>query len=180
MPKLKTNEDHLVRIAVQGKIANAVQFGAFEMAHDGRPFSCPSVGGIVYNVKTGDNAFRWAGDHIEPGVSAVLDEERRGSRANMGFNFLSCVGNSARVISGDAKGAKGVVTGHHGGVEHVTVDFDEKTLAKLNLDAKVLVEGFGQGLKLADFPDVKIYNLDPYVLAKLPVRMKKKECLKLE
>ena len=170
MSKLRTNEDKLVRIAVQGRIANAAQFGEFEIAHDGRPFSLPSTGGIVYNVKTGDRAFGWEGDHIEPGVSAIVDEERRSSRANMGFNFLACVGNKARVVSGAAKGREGVVTGHHGGVEHVTIDFDDKTLAKLTLDDKILIEGFGQGLKLADFPDIKIFNLDPQTLHKMPLR----------
>jgi hypothetical protein len=170
MPKLRTNENRLVKVAVQGRIANAVQWAEFELSHDGKPFACPSTGGIVYNVKTGDNAFRWEGDHIEPGVSAILDEEKRSSRANMGFNFLACVGNVARIVSGDAKGRKGIVTGHHGGVEHVTVDFDNQTLAKLTLEDKILIEAYGQGLKLLDFPDVKVYSLEPAVLHKLPIR----------
>ncbi len=170
MPKLKTNEERLVRIAVQGRIANAAQFGEFEIAHDGRPFCLPSVGGIVYNVKTGDNAFGFEGDHIEPGVSAVLDEEKRSSRANMGFNFLACVGNKARVVSGAAKGAEGTVTGHHGGVEHVTIDFHDKILSLLTLDDKILIEGFGQGLKLLDYSGIKIFNLDPFVLSQMPLK----------
>lgn len=171
MAKIRTNESRLVKIAVQGKIANAAQWAEFELAHDGHPFALPSTGGIVYNVKTGHNTFAWEGDHIEPGVSVVLDEEKRGSRANMGFNFLACVGNAARVVGGEAKGRKGVVTGHHGGVEHVTLDFDDATLAKLNIDDKILIEGFGQGLKLLDFPDIKIYNLDPAIFHRLPIRV---------
>ncbi len=170
MTKLKTNQNRLVKIAVQGKVASAMQFGDFELAFDGKPFSLPSVGGIVYNVKTGDNAFAWEGDHIEPGVSVILDSTQRSSRANMGFNFLACVGNTARVVCGAAKGKRGIVTGHHGGVEHVTVDFDDATLAKLNMDDKILIEGFGQGLKLLDFPEVKIYNLDPSLLEKFPLK----------
>ena len=168
--KFQTNEDKLIRIAVQGRVANAAQFAEFEVAHDGTPFALPSTGGIVYNFKTGDAAFGWAGDHIEPGVSVTLDEEKRSSRANMGFNFLACVGNLARVVSGEAKGKKGVVTGHHGGVEHVTVDFDDATLAKLTLDDKVLIEGFGQGFRLSDFPGVRLYNLDPAVFHKWGIR----------
>ena len=65
----------------------------------------------------------------------------------------------------------GVVTGHHGGVEHVTIDFDEATLAKITMDDKILIEGFGQGLKLLDFPEVKVYNTDPAVLHKMPIRI---------
>jgi hypothetical protein len=171
MAKLRTNEDRLVKIAVQGKVANAAQWAEFEVANDGRPFTLPSTGGIVYNIRTGDPAFGWEGDHIEPGVSAILDEEKRGSRANMGFNFLACVGNKARLVTGDAKGKAGTVTGHHGGVEHVTVDFDPATLEKINIDDKILIEGFGQGLKLLDFPEIRIYNLDPSVLQKMPIRV---------
>jgi len=171
MTKIRTNEDRLVRIAVQGRVANAAQWAEFELSHDGQPFALPSTGGIVYNVQTGDNTFAWEGDHIEPGVSVILDEEKRSSRSNMGFNFLACVGNTARIVSGDVKGRKGVVTGHHGGVEHVTLDFDGATLAKLNLEDKILIEGFGQGLKLTDFPQIKIYNLDPAVFHRLPVRV---------
>jgi len=171
MTRLRTNEDKLVKIAVQGKVANAYQWAEFEVAHDGKPFALPSTGGIVYNVRTGDPTFGWEGDHIEAGVSAILDEEKRGGRANMGFNFLACVGNRARVVSGDAKGKTGTVTGHHGGVEHVTIDFDSKTLAKMNADDKILIEGFGQGLRLLDFPEVRVYNLDPAVLHKMPLRV---------
>lgn len=179
MTKLKTNENRLVKIAVQGRVANAAQFAEFEVAHDGRPFSLPSTGGIVYNVKTGDNVFEWVGDHIEPGVSAILDEEKRNSRANRGFNFLACVGNVARIVGGDAKGHKGVVTGHHGGVEHVTIDFSDETLAQLNIDDKILIEGFGQGFELTDYPHIKIFNLDPAVFHKLPVRAQDKGVLEI-
>lgn len=171
MTKLRINESKLVKIAIQGKVANAYQFAEFEVGHDGRPISLPSTGGIVYNVKTGDPSFGWAGEHIEPGVSAVLDEANRGSKSNMGFNFLACVGNSVRVISGEAKGKKGTVTGHHGGVEHVTLDFDDSVLSKLTNDDKFLIEGYGQGLELLDFPGIKIYNLDPKLLQKMPLRV---------
>lgn len=171
MPKLRTNENRLVKVAIQGRIANAVQWAEFEVAHDGKPFVGPSTGGIVYNVKTGDNTFAWEGDHIEPGVSALLDEDKRSSRANMGFNFLACVGNTARIVSGDAKGRKGIVTGHHGGVEHVTIDFDDATLSKLTMEDKILIEACGQGLQLLDFPEIKVYSLDPSLVHKLPFKV---------
>jgi len=170
MAQLRTNENRLVRIAVQGRVANAAQFADFEVAHDGSPFSLPGTGGIVYNVKCGDSAFGWAGDHIEPGVSVVLDENRRSSRTNMGFNFLACVGNTVRIVSGEAKGRTGVVTGHHGGVEHVTVDFENSVLAKLTIEDRMLIEGYGQGLQLGEFLSIKTYSLDPAILRKLPLR----------
>src|SRR3989338_7945801 len=129
--KLKTNQRRLVQMAVQGKPANPLRFGEFEMDSEGHGHSLPSVGGIVYNVKVGDSAFHWRGDHIEPGVSMILDEEKRNSKQNMALGFLACVGNEARILSGDAKGSKGTVVGQHGGVEHLVVDFDDKTLNKL-------------------------------------------------
>lgn len=169
MTKLRTNDERLVKIAVQGTVANAAQYSEFEVAHDGRAHAFPSTGGIVYNVKVGDSVFAWEGDHIEPGVSAILDESKRSSRQNMGFNFLACVGNTARLVSGDAKGERGVVTGHHGGVEHVLIDFDDDTLEKMSVDDKILIESFGQGLKLLDYPHIRIYNLDPRVLELMPL-----------
>ena len=162
--KLRTNEENLVCMAAQGKPANPLRFGEFEMDWEGQGHSLPSVGGITYNVKVGDSAFHWRGDHIEPGVSMVLDEEKRSGKQNMALQFLACVGNEATVISGAAKGARGTVVGHHGGVEHILVDFDDKTLNKLTYDDKILIRAYGQGLKFLDLPEVYVYNLDPKVL----------------
>jgi hypothetical protein len=77
------------------------------------------------------------------------------------------VGNEAVVVTGDAKGAKGVVTGKHGGIEHVLVDFQAETLEKLMLGDKVLVKAFGVGLKLPDFPQIIVMNMDPRFLKAL-------------
>lgn len=167
---LATNQDRLVKMAVQGKPANPLRYAEFEMDSRGKGHSLPGVGGIVYNVKVGDSAFGWRGDHVEPGVSIVLDEEKRTGKQNMALGFLACVGNRARVISGAAKGARGTVVGHHGGVEHVILDFDDRALGKLTYDDKILIEGYGQGLKLSDAPDVFAYNLDPSLLGPWGVR----------
>jgi hypothetical protein len=167
---LRTNAEQLARIAVQGKVAPALRWNAFEHDAEGRLHCVPGVGGITYNVKVGDPAFGWAGDHLEPAVSLVLDESKRGDKANIAFNFLACCGNEAVLVSGDAKGAIGVVTGHHGGVEHVMVDFPDATLDRMTLDDRVLIRGFGQGLRLADFPDIHCYNIDPALLARWGVR----------
>ncbi len=168
---LKTNEKHLVKMAVQGKPANPLRFGEFEVDHEGKGHALPSVGGITYNVKAGDPAFGWRGDHIEAGVSVILDEEKRSSKQNMAFQFLACIGNEARVISGEAKGAKGTVVGHHGGVEHLIVDFDQKTLDRLTYDDKILVRAFGQGLQIDAAPTVAVFNLDPRVLRPWGLKM---------
>jgi len=161
---LVTNRDQLVITAIQGGVAPAHQWAPFEVGADGTAFSCPSTGGITYNVKIGDSVFGWAGEHIEPGVSTTLTHKNR--KVEAGYQFLACCGNQAKVISGEAKGAIGTVLGHHGGVEHLMIDFPDATLDQLTCDDKFLIRGHGQGLKLCDHPEVAIYNLDPDLLDK--------------
>ena len=161
---LKTNVDKLVKISVFGEIASPVfGRGVYNISAQGAPVVLPGVGGITYNVRVGDPACGWEADHVEPGVSLENKENdpRSGQGANTALNVLSCVGNEAVVVTGDAKGAKGVVTGKHGGIEHVMVDFQPEILEKLMLGDKVLVKAFGVGFKLLDFPDVKVMNIDP-------------------
>ncbi|MBA3061906.1 MAG: DUF4438 domain-containing protein, partial [Atribacteria sp.] len=143
---------------------------AYTVTYDGQPVVVPGVGGITYNIKVGDIAFGWEADHVEPGVSTVVNEEKRNDPPNYAYNILACMGNQARVISGDAKGAVGIVTGHHGGIEHVLIDFAQDTLEKLCIEDKILIKAYGQGLKLLDYPEIKIYNLDPALLEKMNIK----------
>jgi hypothetical protein len=167
---LKTNADRLVKISVVGEIASPVYGrGIYNISAEGTPMVLPGVGGITYNIRVGDPACGWEADHVEPGVSIENKENdpRYGQGANTAFNVLSCVGNDAVVVGGDAKGAKGVVTGKHGGIEHVLADFPSEILEKLMLGDKILIKAFGVGLKLLDFPDVKVMNIDPNFLKAL-------------
>jgi len=172
---LKTNVDKLVKISVVGEVASPVFVrGVYNISAEGTPMVLPGVGGITYNVRVGDPACGWEADHVEPGISIENKENdpRFGQAANAALNVLSCVGNEALVVGGDAKGAKGVVTGKHGGIEHVLVDFQSKTLEKLMLGDKVLVKAFGVGLKLLDHPEVKVMNIDPRFLEALKPKAK--------
>jgi len=166
---LRTNADKLVRISVVGEIASPTFRNVYRISAEGRPMVLPGVGGITYNVRVGDSACGWEADHVEPGVSLENKENdpRFGQAASVAFNVLSCVGNEAVVVSGDAKGAKGVVNGKHGGIEHVLVDFPSDTLEKLMLGDKMLVKAFGVGLRLMDFPEIKVMNMDPRFLEAL-------------
>jgi len=167
---LRTNADKLVKISVIGEAASpVVGRSVYNISATGTPSILPGVGGITYNLRVGDSACGWEADHVEPGVSVENKENdpRHGQGANVAFNVLSCVGNEAIVVNGDAKGAKGVVTGKHGGIEHVLVDFQPETLEKLMLGDKILVKAFGVGLKLTDFPDIKVMNMDPRFLEAL-------------
>jgi len=167
---LKTNAEKLVRMSVIGEVASpVVGRSVYNVSATGTPSVLPGVGGITYNVRVGDLACGWEADHVEPGVSVENKENdaRYGQGANAAFNVLSCVGNDAVVVSGDAKGAKGVVTGKHGGIEHVLIDFKFETMEKLVLGDKILVKAFGVGLKLMDFPEVKAMNMGPGFLKAL-------------
>jgi len=170
---LRINVDKLVKISVVGEVASPVfGRGVYNISAEGTPMVLPGVGGITYNVRVGDPACGWEADHVEPGVSIENKESdpRYGQSANAALNVLSCVGNEAVVVTGDAKGAMGIVTGKHGGIEHVLVDFKSETLEKLMLGDKVLVKAFGVGMKLLDFTEIKLMNMDPHFLKTLDPR----------
>ena len=168
---LRTNVDKLVKISVMGEVASpTVGRSVYNISATGTPSVLPGVGGITYNLRVGDPACGWEADHVEPCVSA--ENKEAGGGANAAFNVLSCVGNEAIVASGDAKGSKGVVTGKHGGIEHVLVAFQPETLEKLMLGDKILVKAFGVGLKLTDFPSIKVMNMDPCFLEALKPKSK--------
>lgn len=170
---IKTNESKLVMLALQGQPVHADEFLPFEVGHDGVARALPGTGSITYNVKVGDSACGWKTDHTEPGVSTVCnDKEKHYAR---GYNFLACAGNEVRVVTGDAKGARGTVTGKHGGVEHIMIDFPDAILEKLSMDDKFLIKAVGQGLELTDHPEIKCYNLSPALLKKMNMREKGSE-----
>jgi len=167
---LRTNIDRLVRLSVTGEAVSPVfGRGAYRISAQGCPVVLPGVGGITYNVRVGDSACGWEADHVEPGVSVENKENdpRFGQGANAAFNILSCVGNEATVVTGEAKNSKGVVTGKHGGIEHVLIDVQPEVMEKLMLGDKFLVKTFGVGLKLLDFPEVTVMNMDPRLLQAL-------------
>jgi len=157
--------NRLVMQSVQGNIKHPVTANPYYITGDGKPVTLPAMGGITYNVKTGDPVFGWAGDHIEPGVTIKNEEDS----ANDALCLLSCIGNEAVVISGDAKGTKGYVTGTHGGVEHVIINFDYN-LEKMAIGDSILVKAWGQGLEILDCPKVKVMNISPDLFLNLGIR----------
>jgi hypothetical protein len=137
----------------------------YDVGADGVPRILPSVGGITLNVRVGDGAFAFEADHVEPGVSVRHPDDK----VNRAFCTFACVGNVATVTSGEAKGERGVVTGKHGGVEHVMVDFPEAVMERMQLGDEIRVRAVGTGLEIADAGDVKVFNCDPDLLEKLGV-----------
>ena len=162
---LNTNKEHVVKWSVQGKIHHPIG-GNYRISYDGKPMILPATGGISYNVSVGDSVFNWAGDHVEPGVS-IRNENSSENAALMTF---ACIGNEAKIVSGDAKGKKGYVTGMHGGIDHVLIYFDDETLEDLAIDDKIMVKAYGQGLKLNNYENVHIMNIDPNLFENLNIK----------
>ncbi len=157
-----TNQDRLVAISVAGEIVAPRMPALPAMPHiiakDGQPLIVPSLGGIVYNVRVGDAALGWAAENVHPGVSIKNREEG----AHVALHTLACVGNEAVVMSGDARGAKGVVTGKSGRwSEHIIIYFEAGVLEKLIIGDRILVRAHGVGLQFADAPGVATKNLSP-------------------
>jgi hypothetical protein len=167
---LKTNKKHIVEFILQCQPGPPKTRGNWQVDQHGTPFILPSIGGITLNVQVGDPAFGWAGDHVEPGVSCTANTLKPFEHPNVSLQIYSCVGNKAKVISGAAKGATGYVIGQHGGSEHVIVDFPREVKEKLTYDDTIVIFARGQGLKLNDYPDIMLYNLDPRLLKKMKVK----------
>ncbi len=166
MSKFRINHDQLIMQALLGEIADTpVNANApYRMSADGDLLVLPGTGSITYNARIGDSAIDLWGDHVEPAVTILHPSKDRTSPANGGLTVMSCIGNKAYVVSGEAKGEIGRVTGTHGGVEHVMVDFTRDQMEQMVIGDKIQVRGFGQGLALLDFPGVNVRNLDPIML----------------
>lgn len=153
---IRTNIDKLVKMSVVGEVSHP-KASPYVITADGQPVVRPGVGGITYNIRVGDPIADWVADHVEPCVSMKNSDKG----ANNGLNTLTCIGNEALVLGGEAKGEKGTVTGKHGGIEHILVDFPTETLDKLNIGDKMLIKAIGVGLELPDFPEVTVMNVSP-------------------
>lgn len=154
---LRTNEDRLVELGLEAEVAHPSHGGGYSVDSYGRPMILPGMAGVVVNARVGDLVFPWAADHLEPGVSAGNTDPGR----HQALQFLSCVGNPVRVVSGPAAGAEGTVTGKHA---FVLVDFPRDALEVLAPGDRLHVRARGQGLRLLDFPEVAARSCSPALL----------------
>ena len=164
---IKTNKDKLPIVSVSGAVwAPKGRASARRITVEGKIIWVPGTGGITYNAKIGDPCIGWVADHLEPGVTTRHKDDEH----NSFYTMLSCIGNEAIVKSGEAKGDKGIVTGKHGGCEHLMVHFPQETLEKLNTDDSILVKSCGQGMELIDYPEIVLRNTSPTLLEKMNIR----------
>lgn len=163
---LKTNKDKLPIVSVSGAVWHPKGGAPGRITVEGNVVWLTGTGGITYNAKIGDVCMGWAADHLEPGVST----RNKDNDFNQAYTLLSCIGNEATVKSGDAKGAKGIVTGKHGGCDHLMIYFPDEVLEKLDIDDKITVKATGQGMELTDYPDIKLRSTSPALLEKLNIK----------
>jgi hypothetical protein len=171
---LRTNAEELVMITVAGEVASPTERnGPWRIGQDGRPRILPGTGGIVLSHRVGDPCVGLAADHVEPAVS-IRNEKRPGGSdaANQALQSFSCIGNYAVAMSGGAKGARGVVTGKHGGIDNVLVDFPLSAMRRMAIGDRVQVYAFGVGLRLPDCPDVQVWNCSPRLLDRWGVELR--------
>ncbi|MBW4694605.1 MAG: DUF4438 domain-containing protein [Lyngbya sp. HA4199-MV5] len=171
---LQINQPDLVMVAVMGQVAHPVAAGnPYRIGHDGVPRVLPATGGIVLNQRVGDRCVGLMGDHIEPGV-ALHNNNREVIGARNGPNLAlvtyACVGNIARVISGPCNGKRGLVTGKHGGVDHVLVDFTPAVLQRLQIGDRVQINSYGLGLQILNYPEISVTNCSPSLLQRWGIR----------
>jgi hypothetical protein len=165
---LKTNKDRLITTAVEGVVQPAGSWG-YSTSWDGKPWNSLGTASINYTVSFGDTAYGWANaDHVEPDVTFQGRDRERPSECAVAL--LACIGNRARVVSGDAKGDEGIYIGRHAGSDDL-VWFPKSTLEKLTLDDRIQVQARGVGLQIEGFEDVRVNKLSPELLEKLQIEV---------
>ncbi len=158
----RINREELVAMAIAGRIADPLaQSNPYRMGQDGQSRVLPGPGGIVLNFRVGDRCVGLAADHVEPGIAIrnyrALPDNKDG--ANLALQTFACIGNTATVIDGPCAGATGVVTGKHGGVNHVLIDFRPETLKRLHIGDRIQVHGYGTGMRFPDHAEISVMNL---------------------
>ncbi|MFH1943143.1 MAG: DUF4438 domain-containing protein [bacterium] len=169
---LKTNRDMLITTAVEGVVQPA---GGREYwtTWDGKPKLAIGMASINYTVSMGDATYGWANaDHVEPDVT--IQGRDRQSPSDCAIAILGCIGNEARVVSGEAKGAKGIFLGRHAGSNDL-VWFPKDVQERMTLNDRIQVKARGVGLKIEGFEDVRVNKLDPDLLEKLGITIKGKQ-----
>lgn len=77
------------------------------------------------------------------------------------MHYLANLGNDAIVVSGDAKGARGIVLGEHA---RFIIDFSQEAMERMCPGDRVQITAWGTGLRLLDHPEVGVWKLDPRLL----------------
>ena len=170
----RLNLSQLAMIATLGEIVPPTQGKSpYRIDRNGVPRLLPGPGGIVVSHRVGDPCVGLAADHLEPGVAIQCRQKSlKGTMdaANLAVNSYACIGNRALVVSGPCQGRQGVVTGKHGGVNHVLIDFPTGVLRRLRIGDRIQVYTYGLGVRLDDHPRLSVINASPRLLRRWGLR----------
>lgn len=151
---IRTNREQLVEMAVGGEVWPAALRAPYRPNAQGIARIFMGTAGVITNARVGDTAYGWAADHVEPAVS-IRNKQDGPEHA---LHYLACIGNTAIMTSGEAKGARGVVTGEHA---HIMVDFAPDVLEQICIGDQVLIRAIGMGLEMLDYPDISVRKMSP-------------------
>lgn len=168
MEKVRINREQLV---MQGAIAPIRQpylrLMPWQVSDVGEAVILPRMGSITYNVSIGDSVYDMQSDHVEPGVSL----KNPSPEENNAIQLLACIGNACKIMTGDAKGEMGFVTGKHGGVDHLLVYFPSNVLEKMSMEDKIQIFMQGRGMQICGFEDkVKCLSMGPELFERLDIQ----------
>lgn len=164
---LKTNKDRLIKMAVMGQISHPGADRSYSVDFEGTPYTPTGMSGIKYNVTVGDLTYGWEnGEHVEPGLSMSNVSSDPYGRANTALAVMGCIGNEVKVVTGEAKGAKGYIIGKHG---NFMVWLPPEDQEKVVIGDKIQVRAWGVGLKIEGFEDVRVNKISPDLFERLGI-----------
>lgn len=159
---VRTNKDKLIEMAVCGEVWPAALRSPYRPNAQGESVVFMGTAGVILNARVGDRAYGWAADHVEPAVSM----RNREDGPEHALHYLACIGNPAIMVSGEAAGARGVVTGEHA---HILVDFEPEVLEQISIGDRVQIRALGMGLEMLDYPDISVRKMSPELFESLRI-----------
>ncbi len=161
---IRTNKDELLTVAVEGVVQPPSAL-SYSPGFDGKPRLGIGMASINYSVSYGDTTYGWAeGDHVESDVT--IQGRDRQNPMETALAILACIGNEAVVVSGEARGSRGIYIGRHAGSDD-KVWFPAEVKEKLAINDRVMIKARGVGLKILGFEDVRVNKIAPEALEKI-------------
>jgi len=151
-------------MAVMAEVNHPSAGRSYNPDWEGTPRLGIGMGGVKYNASVGDLTCGLADEeHTECGLS--IQNKDPGEAAALGV--AGCLGNEVILMSGDAKGSKGYITGKHG---HFMVWFPADAQEQVVPGDRLKVKTWGTGLEIAGYENkVKVNKIDPDLLEKLAI-----------
>lgn len=164
------NKRETTKINVLGFVCHSESSSdPFRIDRDGHPYMPTGDGGIVLNYHVGESVFALDADHAAPGVSLSHPNQD----AAYSLVAQSCIGNLAKVRTGEATGAQGVVLGKRGEGGRVIVVFEDIDLKKIKPDDQISITTEGQG-QLEEGMETCIFNIATVLLSDLKLKVENK------